>query len=233
MTIFSTKHAYDDANVRIVMGNVAFLVHTIVLSLASEYFKACFRSPCDGLREIVIADVKPEHFSRLLDWIYRTEPFADPREVFQLAQLADRFQVTSVFAYLEKLRPTDLSWRNIIEWLNLATKGPRRFQGLIDDVVAFLEYTSPSAWVRVWYLAEKYDLPTLRDAKYLQRHSDLAFQLDPFFRKLSVRLQRDLLAACLDQCLPPRKWGNTVEVWLREPCTSTLIADTDTNTDSE
>ncbi|KAJ3149945.1 hypothetical protein HDU89_003401 [Geranomyces variabilis] len=234
MSVVSAKHAYKDADVRIVVGDTVFLVHTLFLSFTSDYFNACFSGPWtetavkedSNLREISLSDVDPDRFSLLLDWIYRTEPFADPCKAFKLLELADRFQVTPLLVYLEQVCPPALSWKNIEEWLSLATFSRYRFKGLVDGAVTFLQTASTPAWIRVWYLADKHDLPTLRDTQYVEQHSLMRLETDPFFRKLSAPLQRDLLAACMAQCINPSPFGLTLQIKLIQPCTAESIAGT-------
>ncbi|KAI8591683.1 BTB/POZ protein [Geranomyces variabilis] len=234
MSVVSAKHAYKDADVRIVVGDTVFLVHKLLLSLTSDYFNACFSGPWtetavkedSNLREILLSDVDPDRFSLLLDWIYRTESFADPCKIFKLLDLADRFQVTPLLVYLEQVYPPALSWENIEEWLSLATFSRYRFKGLVDGAVSFLQTASAHAWIRVWYLADKHDLPTLRDTQYLTQHSRMNLEMDPFFRKLSVPLQRDLFAACMAQTINPTHSGFTLQMKLTQPYTAESIAGT-------
>ncbi|KAI8589696.1 BTB/POZ protein [Geranomyces variabilis] len=174
--VVSATHAYEDADVRIVVGDTVFLVHSLCLVLNSEFFKACFRGPWTenslrpeipegsdnpNLRQVTLEDISAEDFSGLLDWIYHTETLLDPHRAFALAQIANRFQVTALLKYLDELKPPSLSWKNIEHWLTLGTKGPYRFTACVNSAVAFLEQAKSSTWIRVLYLAEKYDLPAL------------------------------------------------------------------------
>ncbi|KAJ3166692.1 hypothetical protein HDU88_003175 [Geranomyces variabilis] len=232
MSVVSAKHAYKDADVRIVVGDTVFLVHKLLLSLTSDYFNAYFSGPWtetavkedSKLREIDLFDVDPESFSMLLDWIYRTEPFADPCKVFKLLDMADRFQVIPLLAYLDQVCPPALSWKNVEEWLSIATNSRYRFKGLIDGAVSFLQKANEPAWIRVWYLAEKYDLPALRDVLLVKDHH-LNLRMDPFFDKLSLSLQRDLLLGFIAGCMPYEH--STIAVLVTRTCTAKSIADTE------
>ncbi|KAJ3165124.1 hypothetical protein HDU88_004843 [Geranomyces variabilis] len=203
--IVSKNHVYDDADVRIVVGNTAFLVHTLVLKLKSEYFEACFRGPwtestevIDGrtLRQVTINDVDSKEFSQLLDWMYRPELCFDAIKAFPLVKIADRFQVVSLFKYLDQLRPPKLTWKNIEHWLETATTGPRRFEKCVDCCTNFLLKPVPGLYVRALYLSEKYNL-----ARFSPNPDDIAKYTvspphqDQDFGHLSVTLQRDLLLA--------------------------------------
>ncbi|KAI8586751.1 BTB/POZ protein [Geranomyces variabilis] len=175
--IVSKNHVYDDADVRIVVGNTAFLVHTLVLKLKSDYFEACFRGPwtentvvVDGrkLRQVTLNDVDPKEFSQLLDWMYRPELCFDPVKAFPLVKIADRFQVVSLFNYLDQLKPPTLTWKNIEEWLETATTGPRRFEKCVECCTNFLLKPKRGLYVRALYLAEKYNLARIEQAKVRQ-----------------------------------------------------------------
>ncbi|KAJ3156440.1 hypothetical protein HDU89_004222 [Geranomyces variabilis] len=196
MPLLSENHAYEDADVRIVVNDTTFLVHTVMLMRNSEYFKACFSGPwgentVDGeiARQVILKEVESAEFAQLLDWIYRRKHFIGITEAFALKDIAERFQVTTL-----------LDWKNIESWLQKATGGTMRYEGCINSCVAFLAKAPPQAWIRVWYLAEKYDLPKLRDRENFRFCSNFP-QQDRYFQQLSVSFQRDLLAACLSACV--------------------------------
>ncbi|KAJ3150070.1 hypothetical protein HDU86_006794 [Geranomyces michiganensis] len=242
MPVVSEKHAYEDADVRIVIGDTLFLVHTLCLTLNSDYFKACFRGPWtenesvadaetgQKLRQITLEEVDAEEFSLLLDWIYRTKTFLDPTEAFALARIADHFQVMPLLKYLNDLSPPSLNWKNIQHWLEIAATGQQRFEQCINSAVDFLQESKPSVWIRVWYLAEKYDLPALRNAENFKNCS-IVPDKDPYFQMLSPSLQRDLLFNCLQRCMAHvAACGKTHQrpapVELIFPCTANSLADT-------
>ncbi|KAJ3164843.1 hypothetical protein HDU88_005055 [Geranomyces variabilis] len=207
MPRISESHAYEDADVRILVNDTIFLVHTVMLMRNSDYFMACFSGPwgentVDGEigRQVTLEEVEPAEFAQLLDWIYRRKYFIGASEAFALKDIAERFQVTTLLGYLNLLSVNNLSWKNIESWLEKATGGTMRYEGCINSCVAFLAKAPAQAWIRVWYLAEKYDLPKLRDRENFRFCSHFP-QQDPYFEQLSVSLQRDLLAACLSACV--------------------------------
>ncbi|KAI8586752.1 hypothetical protein BDZ88DRAFT_454738 [Geranomyces variabilis] len=210
MPTVSATHAYIDADVRIVVGDTVFLVHTVFLKHRSEYFETCFRGPWDenstlsttgdkGLRQVNLDDLDPEHFSRLLDWIYKTETFfapaLEPAEAFQLGWVADRFQVGSLLAFLDQLSPPPLTWDNIEEWLGVATGGPRRFERLIECCSSFLQKANTDSCIRALYLAETHDLQQRLSPHDIVNRWNVNLLASQCFDRLSLSLQRDLLVA--------------------------------------
>ncbi|KAJ3165123.1 hypothetical protein HDU88_004842 [Geranomyces variabilis] len=205
MLTVSETHAYEDADVRIVVGDTAFLAHTLFLKRNSEYFEACFRGPWDentvnvegngGLRQVTLGDVDSNEFSRLLDWIYRTDLFLDPEQAFALVNIADRLQVGILLEFLNHLAPPPLTWENIEKWLNIATEGTRRFEQCIKSCTDFLQNAQTSNWIRALYLAEKHNLGSLHSAENVNKLRGLHLPVMPYFELLSVPLQRDLLLA--------------------------------------
>ncbi|KAJ3136068.1 hypothetical protein HDU90_003471 [Geranomyces variabilis] len=191
-------------------GDTAFLVHTLFLKRNSEYFEACFRGPWDentvnvqptdkkgdsGLRQVTLGDVNSNEFSRLLDWIYRTDMFLDPEQALALVNIADRLQVGNLLAFLNHLAPPALTWENIEKWLNIATEGTRRFEQCIKSCTDFLQNAQASLWIRALYLAEKHNLGSLHGADNVNKLRGLHLPVMPYFELLSVPLQRDLLLA--------------------------------------
>ncbi|KAJ3158016.1 hypothetical protein HDU89_000399 [Geranomyces variabilis] len=207
----SATHAYIDADVRIVVGDTVFLVHTVFLKHRSEYFETCFRGPWDentmlsttgdkGLRQVKLDDLDAEHFSRLLDWIYKTETFFAPTlkpvEAFQLGWVADRFQVGSLLAFLDELSPPPLTWDNIEEWLGIATGGgPHRFKKLLECCTSFLLKANADSCIRAVYLAETHDLPQRLSPHDIANLWHVDLLASRYFTRLSLSLQRDLLFA--------------------------------------
>ncbi|KAI8592204.1 hypothetical protein BDZ88DRAFT_449527 [Geranomyces variabilis] len=203
----SESHAYEDADVRILVNDTIFLVHTVMLMRNSDYFMACFNGPwgentVDGEigRQVTFKEVESAEFAQLLDWIYCRKHFIGATKAFALKDIAERFQVTTLLEHLNLLCIRNLSWKNIESWLQKATGGTMRYEGCIKSCVAFLAKAPPKGWIRVWYLAEKYDLPKLRDRQNFRFCSKFP-QQDPYFELLSVFLQRDLLDACLTACV--------------------------------
>ncbi|KAJ3155962.1 hypothetical protein HDU89_005525 [Geranomyces variabilis] len=198
--VVSAKHAYEDADVRIVVGDTVFLVHSICLALNSEFFKACFRGPWTE------NSLRPEI------------PEGSDNPHLRQVTLED----ITLLKHLNELKPPSLSWKNIEHWLKLGTKGPYRFTECVNSAVAFL-----STWIRVWYLAEKYDLPALRDRANYDNCS-LTPDNDPYFQLLSDKLQKSLLLHCLYRCVP-RATGSSSVARLAKipPCTADNLADTE------
>ncbi|KAJ3149118.1 hypothetical protein HDU86_007061 [Geranomyces michiganensis] len=239
MPVVYEKHAYKDADVRIVIGDNVFLVHAFCLALNSDYFKACFSGPWtenesvadaetgQKLRQITLEDVNVEQFSLLLDWFYRTDTFINPTKAFDLAWVAHRSQVMPLLKHLNDLSPPRLNWKNIEHWLIVATAGPQRFAQCIISAVDFLQERKPSTWIRVCYLAEKYNLPALRTFENFDKCS-ITPDKDPYFRKLSPTLQRNLLFSCHARFMAHLKdciYRSKNLQWI-EPCTADNLADT-------
>ncbi|TPX65654.1 hypothetical protein SpCBS45565_g05029 [Spizellomyces sp. 'palustris'] len=79
--VISDRHNYPDADVRIVVDSTAFHIHTELLKVHSDYFRALFNWPWmenhrgDGfgrsMREITLKDIADEEgFKIFLDCIY-------------------------------------------------------------------------------------------------------------------------------------------------------------------
>ncbi|KAJ3158017.1 Kelch-like protein 22 [Geranomyces variabilis] len=198
MLTVSETHAYEDADVRIVVGDTAFLVHTLFLKRNSEYFEACFRGPWD---ETTVNAEGDSSLRQVLDWIYRTDLFLDPEQTFALVNIADRFQVGNLLAFLNHLAPPPLTWENIEKWLNIATEGTRRFEQCIKSCTDLLQNAQASLWIRALYLAEKHNLGSLHGAENNHVYDDADVRIVVgntafLVHTLVLKLKSEYLEAC-------------------------------------
>ncbi|KAJ3172234.1 hypothetical protein HDU88_007052 [Geranomyces variabilis] len=98
----------------------------------------------------------------------------------------------AVTVLLEK-NPVIGTWKNVEPLLHIATKQPRG-ESTRSLCAEFLSCKPGAHWIRVWYLAEKYDLPLLLSEKHYGNLPHNRWN-DPFFAKLSDKFRSSLLLA--------------------------------------
>ncbi|KAI8587601.1 hypothetical protein BDZ88DRAFT_453848 [Geranomyces variabilis] len=173
-----------------------------------EYFRALFNGPwksqktADGLLRLVEpgALVTASEMQLLLDFAYL--PVVGQRltqsaaNVIEAKAVARAMQVPAldraVTVLLEK-NPVIGTWKNVEPLLHMATKQPR-WESMHSLCAQFLSSKPGAHWTRVWYLAEKYDLPLLLSEKHYGNLPHNPWN-DSFFAKLSDNFRSRLLLA--------------------------------------
>ncbi|KAJ3133910.1 hypothetical protein HDU90_005518 [Geranomyces variabilis] len=205
----------SNADVRVILDGVHFDVPMLLLKLQSGYFRAIADGPWDSvflhanaddgrqLRQITPGNIiTTEDFMLFLDYVYRD--FHDPPRPFLITP-ATFFQAESVAATLDvpnllvlcreftTQAPDYISWINVENMLRRATERTPRLENCRTHCERFLSVAKGDQWLRVWYLAEQYDLsPELTSDKHYHNLPDEPWR-DPFFGKLSLTLQNALL----------------------------------------
>ncbi|KAJ3165343.1 hypothetical protein HDU88_004137 [Geranomyces variabilis] len=215
----------SDADVRVILDGVHFDVPMLLLKLQSGYFRAIADGPWDSvflpanaddgrqLRQITPGNIiTSEDFMLFLDYVYRD--FHDPPRSFRITP-ATFFQAESVAAtlYVPNLLtlcrdfttqgPVYISWTNVEDMLRRATERTPRLESCRTHCERFLSAANGGQWVRVWYLAEQYELsPELTSDKHYHNLPAEPWR-DPFFGKLSLTLQNALLLFILQNQYKP------------------------------
>ena len=113
----------EDADVQIIVGDVTYQAHRIIMTTGSEYFRSLFRS---GLKESVsneikIDDVDPVIFKELLRFLYSGLPPGNlPSIALSMLPLADRFRLQGLRKACIAAISVNLDCSNVIEALFLA-----------------------------------------------------------------------------------------------------------------
>ncbi|KAG9293220.1 hypothetical protein G9A89_010591 [Geosiphon pyriformis] len=107
MTNISSKHYYEDGDILLIVENVSFRVHRLILSLASPVFKDIFTlstvSKDKLIPEIELKGDSVIHFELLLDYIYPAS-FASLEwlTVVDFLKLGDKYLIESVKIFADQ-----------------------------------------------------------------------------------------------------------------------------------
>ncbi|KAJ3166748.1 hypothetical protein HDU88_003232 [Geranomyces variabilis] len=211
-TIASPRHIYASADVRVVINETHFDVHSQVLAIYSEYFRALFEGPWAATRRQggQFRLVKPgdivttTEFELLLDFIYQQakgeEVTISADNVVELEAIACAMHVAALQTAVKKFYATNqkvATWQNVERLLQKATSRQLPLDHARAHCIRFLSSGTGASWIRVWYLAEQYGLPELTDDSTHHCHLPHDPWNDPFFAKLSDKLRSALLLARL------------------------------------
>ncbi|KAJ3009919.1 hypothetical protein HKX48_007673 [Thoreauomyces humboldtii] len=225
---------YHDADVRVVVGETYFDVHRVIISHASEYFRALFNGPWT-----------PMYPKKPLAALTDEEVVQDPLPVVTPGvTTVDEFKIFVNFAY-SKLTGDEfvVTPKNIIKvdivskalgvdkMVELCTPGSPG----IDDIVTWenVEDLLEAATERE-FPAESYHIPELVEPDVYSQLPEDPWK-DPFFHMLSAEFRVQLLQARVQEM---SKWKTArSQNWqerqarpppkrFHRPCTSTTIAET-------
>ncbi|KAJ3179563.1 hypothetical protein HDU87_002769 [Geranomyces variabilis] len=211
-TIARMIHAHPGADVRVIIEDSQFDVHSQVLAVYSGYFRALFDGPWK--KEAIKAEgdgslhlVKPgdiitvQQFQILLNFIYL--PTFGDQVVLCESNLVDAEIVASamdVVALQLAIQRTYGTLTKFVTWQNvemlLETSKIKQLPVTSAHCWKFLARDKGAHWIRVWYLAERYGKDELTDPAYFSNLPRDPWN-DPFFAKLSEKLQKTLLLARL------------------------------------
>ncbi|KAJ3179562.1 hypothetical protein HDU87_002768 [Geranomyces variabilis] len=204
------RHIHADADVRVVIEDMHFDVHLQVMAIYSEYFRALFDGPWranhtedDSLRFVEPGDiVTATEFELFFDYIYQQakgkELAVSAENVVELEAAARALHVAALQTAVKKLYATNpmvATWQNVEMLLEKATSRQLPLDYTRAHCIRFLSAATGAHWVRVWYLAEQYELPELTDDPEHYCHLPHDPWNDPFFAKLSDKLRSALLLA--------------------------------------
>ncbi|KAJ3148105.1 hypothetical protein HDU89_004952 [Geranomyces variabilis] len=192
----------SDADVRVILDGVHFDVPMLLLKLQSGYFHAIADGPWDSvflhanaddgrqLRQITPGNIiTTDDFMLFLDYVYRDfhdpPPFRiSPANFFQAESVAATLDVPSLLVLCKDFTtkaPRYISWTNVEDMLRRATERTPRLENCRTHCERFLSVAKGGQWLRVWYLAEQYELsPELTSDKNYHNLPDEPWR-DPFF----------------------------------------------------
>ncbi|KAJ3158409.1 hypothetical protein HDU86_002878 [Geranomyces michiganensis] len=204
------RHVHRGADVRVVVGQTHFDVHSQILALYSEYFRALFDgpwatalSPESNLRIVKPGDIVNEKdFGLFLDFIYLPaageELILSADNVVELEATACALHVAGLRLAVKKLYATNpklATWQNVEELLIKASSKQLPLEHTRAHCAQFLASERGAHWVRTWYLAEQHKMPELTENREDYRNLPRDPWSDPFFAKLSDKLRSELLLA--------------------------------------
>ncbi|KAJ3147031.1 hypothetical protein HDU89_005839 [Geranomyces variabilis] len=145
--------------------------------------------------------VTAREFNILLDFIYLPaegkQLMLSATNVVEAEVVAAAMQVpaltVAVKAHFAR-NPNVANWKNVQMLLDKATERQPLLESVRAHCAQFLSSEQGGHWIRVWYLAEQYDLTSLLNEKHYGNLPHDPWN-DPFFAKLSDSLRSTLLLA--------------------------------------
>ncbi|KAJ3176135.1 hypothetical protein HDU87_005512 [Geranomyces variabilis] len=149
-------------------------------------------------RRITLQDTTAETFELFIKWIYDRQFGLNTHNVFIMNDLAAQFEATQLqlacdIFFRERMPADFINWENVESLLRRANaRDSYSNDTLRKRCIEFLGQATSDKWIRVWSLAEAFELTQLLEKSTVANCPSEPWVV-PLFDKLSLQLQRDLL----------------------------------------